>query len=1066
MKEKTEIHEIYLYKSNTLAALLHEASAIIKDMTKTNPFERKTVVVQSDAVGRTLMLNAADTDGISANTEFVFPDKFLRDFAEKYFGIPAKNSVFNKKNAEWALYSIFDSDFLEKPEFLPLKNYIKNDESRKFRLCRKIADLFEQYIVYRPHIIENWQKGTLCSDIRDEIWQKEIFTELKKLDPDSEPDFARLFIKKCKDAKLDRTRFNPLILFGISQMNSYHLNMFYNLSLLFPVHIFAIQPSIEYVYKEGRETFFRRFCSSEIEITDFFAVNSPFKESATFVEPLTGTLLSSIQRDILHDEKTDSGDINPDSSLRISACCNKMREMEVLKDSLLELFKNDETLLPEDIAVLCPDLKGYEPYINAVFGNTPQNDSTFIPFVIGEGQTADEAKISQTFLKIIKIGGGFYKKSEILSIFKESFVSGKFGTSREDFPEIEKLLDESGIKWGNSRSFMEEKHNISSPNTWEFGLDRIMMSSFMPFSENGESFKNILPLENFHEEKALSLEGFINFAKELFRFSEKISKPARPSEFKYLLEKALDSFFLNDRNTSEEIRRIKGIIGDFAEAAEKYSGKITFDAVRIYLEEEISRTLFRKNSVGSKLNFSSLKEMHSIPFRVICLIGMDEELFPRKDTEYAFDLTRKIKEADGEPKIRSLRENDFHLFLDAIISAGEKLIISYNGRELREDSKKHRSAAMPVKILEKYIAEKTGRPLDEIETKYPVVPFSADYFAENGRFTTFSKSNFRVAEKMFHVEQTQPSPDTIEVSDEKEENREHHVLSLDNLLSFFKDPQKYYFTKTLKVLLPDTKQNADEEIFDYDDILQNFALRQAYLKMSADLQEEETVDANFIRRMKGEGKVPDGTIGEEKLKNVVKDCKIRELAEKLYSEELRNSDFSLDLDKLGVSLEGRIENIQSNRAVAVVFSTWEMKYKIQSLIKHFAMNAVGTSIDTQIYTLNQKKEVRSYTLEKTDEKTARENLAVFVELWKKGLKEMPLYNHKVTGGTGTEEDLLSEIEKAEKDKFVSPYFLLAAEQFRQRKERFLPEFPFKEMKKITDLTKLFKNERQQNKRNN
>lgn len=1065
MTEKAEFHEIYLYKSNTLAALQHKALSIIEEMTEANPFAKKTVVVQSDAVGRWFALSAAEKNGISANMEFLTPDEFLRNFAEKHFEIQANSSVFNKKNSEWALYSIFNSDFLEKPEILPVKNYIKNDDSRKFRLCRKIADLFEQYVVYRPHIIENWKKGRLCSDNSDEIWQKEIFMELAKTDPYSEPDFSRLFIKKCSEAKPDGFHFNQLILFGISQMNTYHLNMFYNLSRLFPVHIFAVQPSREYVYKEGKETFFRRFCSSAIEITDFFAENPPFKETELFVQPLASTLLSSIQRDILYDEKEDRKNISLDDSLRISACCGKMREMEILKDSLLELFKNDETLFPEDIAVLSTDLKSYEPYIRAVFGNTPQNDNTFIPFVIGEGQAVDKAKISQTFLKIIKLNKGFYKKSDIVSIFKEPFVCGKFGAGRDDLPEIEKLLDESGVKRGSCTGFMEEKFSIDGQNTWEFGLGRIMMSSFMPFSENGESFDNILPLENFNEDSDSSFEGFMTFVKELFRFSEKISEPESPSEFKYLMEKALDFFFVNDKNSSGEIRRIKNIIGDFAATAEKYVNKIRFDAVAAYLEEELSRTAFHKNSVGSKLNFSSLKEMHGIPFKVVCLIGMDEELFPRKDTEYAFDLTRKVNAESGEPKVRSLRENDFHLFLDAIISAGEKLIISYDAHELREDSKKHRSVAMPVKILEKYISEKTQKPLNEIETKYPVLSFSADYFTEEGRFTTFSRTDFRIAEKMFHVEQNAPDLAAMRVSDENEKKSEHIALSLDNLLSFFKDPQKYYFTKTLKVVLPDSEQEDDEEIFDYDDNLQNYKLRQTYLKMSRRLPEEETVDKNFISLIKGEGLIPAGAIGEEKLKNVVKDYKIREFAEKLYAEETFCRDFSVNLNGLGVTLYGNVENIQPNHAVVIVASKWDAKQKVQSLIRHFAMNASGTYLDTYVYTLNQSKKVCRYTLEKTDAKTAEESLAVFVELWKKGLYEMPLYNSKITAAADKIEDfnLESEIEKETKDKFASPYFLLMAEQFNRQKERFLPEFPLGEIEKITEFIKLFKNEKQSGK---
>ena len=102
MKEPEDCR-IYLHKSNNPNALLHETFGIIREIEKNNPFERKTVVVQSEAMGRWLALKAAEENGIAANIEFVTPDKFLRNFAEKYLGIKANGSVFNKKNTDLLL---------------------------------------------------------------------------------------------------------------------------------------------------------------------------------------------------------------------------------------------------------------------------------------------------------------------------------------------------------------------------------------------------------------------------------------------------------------------------------------------------------------------------------------------------------------------------------------------------------------------------------------------------------------------------------------------------------------------------------------------------------------------------------------------------------------------------------------------------------------------------------------------------------------------------------------------------------------------------------------------------
>jgi len=1051
--KSAEKYRLHLYRSNSVLTFLPKVTEIIDEISRKNPFEEKFVIVQNGALGRWLSLKTAEETGILANINCVSPDEFLRTFAEKHFKIDTRNSVFTKKNLEWAVFSLLKSDFLEKPELKPVRNYIKNDESLCFGLCRRIAALFEHYRVCRPHIFENWKSGVLSSDNPDEIWQKEIFTALSGR-YGSEPDFAKLFIEKCENASPGGNFPTSLILFGISRMSKYHLNIFRHLSRLCPVHVFAVLPSREYVAKPGKETFFRRFCATDIEINDFFAENPPLEESGIFVEPPAGTLLASIQRDILNDEEMPENS-EFDDSVRISACCGRMRELEVLKDSILQLFNEDETLTPGDIAVFCPDIKSSLPYINAVFGNTPQSDRTFIPFSVSDGKKALENGISETFLKIIGLNRGNFTKSEILSIFKQPFVCEKFGINRENFDEIEKIIGESAIKRG-----------LSGQNSWDFGLKRILMSAFLPFSENGNGFENILPLENLTAEKLAETEGFITFIKGLFNFSEELKTEKNAGGFKKILDGALDFFFVKNAESLAEIRSIKNTIANFAESAGKYSEKISSDAVAAYLEDELASTVSGRPVVGAKVNFSSLRHFSSIPFKVICLTGMDAESFPGKDSEYAFDLTHSVKATADEPRIMSRREEDFHIFLETIAAAGRKLIISYDSRDQRKNSKKHRQAAVPVQILEKYIAQKTEQNLENIETATPAQPFSPAYFFdEESAFKTFSKSAFAAVKNIVSRETSSPNTDSTGTSEQMTAHVQHIDLSLEKLVSFFKDPQKHYFTRTLGLTLPETEtKNEDEEIFDYDDNLFNYNLHKTYLEMSRGLPEKETVDRNFLRRMRGEGKTASGIIGEEKLKTAVDSSKIREIAEKFYGENNEYHDFSLDFEELGVTLYGRTEGLRQNRTKEVLasVSSWKPKYKIETLIRHYAANATLGEVATEVFAIF-KSDKKNF-LEPLGKEEAKENLAVFIRLYLLAQKEMPLYNPEIIDDfriavnndkTIDKYFISSEIEKIENEMFTNDYFRLAAGQFKKDTERFSERFPEEEITTISGFLKDF-----------
>lgn len=73
--------------------------------------------------------------------------------------------------------------------------------------------------------------------------------------------------------------------------------------------------------------------------------------------------------------------------------------------------------------------------------------------------------------------------------------------------------------------------------------------------------------------------------------------------------------------------------------------------------------------------------MRSLPFKVICLLGLNDGDFPRNTKAAVFDLVAKHP-AKGD---RARRDDDRYLFLEALISAREILYLSYIGRDIRKD---------------------------------------------------------------------------------------------------------------------------------------------------------------------------------------------------------------------------------------------------------------------------------------------------------------------------------------------------------------------------------------------
>ena len=1083
MNNVSSIYQFKIYKSNKLENFLAEVCGIIHRLARKAPLKKKSIVVQSDGMARWLTLKAASYTGAFANFDFVSPDAFLRNFAEQYFGITA-DSVYNKKNAEWALYSQ-----LRNAVNGPAGKYIGGSDARAFRFGRTLADLFEQYFVYRPNMMECWQKGKAVSQDQDELWQLDIFSKLGEVT--NTKGFAQVFNEKCKNAFQNDNYPDELILFGISIMNRYQLDMFRNLSRLFPIHLFAMSPSQEFYQRSKQrgaflnpeendgefDTFFGRSCAASLDFLSF-SVDNFTDETDFFEEPEGETLLSLIQKDILHDaEKPENAKL--DDSVTIISCRDKMREIEVLKDNLLELFNKDTALKPEDVAVMAPKINDYVPYITAVFGGVDPKERTFVPWVISDRTFSSESRIASTFLEILRLGKSDFEKSKVFSIFRAPFVCAKFNADGKRIDDIEKLVDESGVRWGLDAVSRGENGGGTAQNTWDFGLSRIMMSYVMPFSENGESFEGILPMESVSKEDLDNVSGFISFAKELFRYSsEFFSCEKSPAEFKNLLESALDFFFLcdsGDSGTREELRYIRSVIDDFAETVSGQNiEKLSFDALLQYLEDELGRERSGRGFLSAKVNFCSLKPLRALPFKVIYLVGMGDGEFPRSESRFAFDLTQKksMTEKDA-PLPRSVRDNDKYLFIEAIVSARQKLFISYEAKDLSEDSKKHRRAALPVQILEKYIEKKTGENAEKLEIKYPVQPFSEEYFKEGG-FKTFSKKDFEIAKvlaagakdskkAMFHVEQNASNLESERVSEQKTEaceSAETEVVDLEKLVSFCKDPMKFHLTKTLKIALPDdSKEKEDEELFDYsDDNLLGYNIRQAYIDMAQNDPEEFLRDPyeSFFRRMRGEGKMPFGVFGEAALKEEVAIQTLHEGINKIIGADLTFKDFSLDFPELHLNLQGRTQNIDQSKGCVIFISPskLKMKYKIEVLIRHLAANADGLNADTYFFF---KKD--SGMLEKLPEEEAKGYLFWFLKLWlaksrmqffDPDLIENLVKNLKDCEDILTEEAILQEVasffeEKWLKrnDEYSQPYpeTLLGTEQFLRQEKHFLREFP-------------------------
>jgi exodeoxyribonuclease V gamma subunit len=114
--------------------------------------------------------------------------------------------------------------------------------------------------------------------------------------------------------------------------------------------------------------------------------------------------------------------------------------------------------------------------------------------------------------------------------------------------------------------------------------------------------------------------------------------------------------------------------------------------------------------------------MRSIPFRIVCVLGMNDADYPRRASQRDFDLmTTSFRPGD-----RSRREDDRYLFLEALLSARDKFYLSWQGNRATDN------VDMPPSVVVSQLLEDIERRLDPpIKAQsQPLQPFSMAYFTK------------------------------------------------------------------------------------------------------------------------------------------------------------------------------------------------------------------------------------------------------------------------------------------------------------------------------------------------
>ncbi len=947
-----------------LSSILAEASD--------NPMMPGWIAVQSRGMKQWISLELAKRLGISANMRFVFPRPLVDELLSHFEPFENQDETVNEDFFFWSVMKLIRENRSLK-ELSGIEDYIREDLTGKklFQVSQKIATLFDDYEVYRSDMLLDWQKGRKKDIMKDPSadWQAFLFQKMMAIRPENHLAFrAQTFFHGFTKEKFNMDGLpSQISLFGISALPELFLQVFEKVSAIMDIHLFLLTPSNRFFFdiRSDRETEKKAVKDGETKAAEFlfdepvnpflsslgasgirfhsslesFHYQEPFED--LFLDPLeaSDSMLFVLQSDILNlyhrdaEAETQPLALDPsDTSIAIHACHSPMREAQVLKDLLLNEFEKNPDLAPHDIIVMMPDIEAYAPFIESVFSlETP------LPFSISDRRKRSESEPLEAFLKILALQNSRLEKSLVLDLLLSESIAKKFRISFDDVAKIEQMADDSGILWGRDADHRKALgFDPFEENTWQFGLNRLFMGMAMPEGYDG-LVQGILPCESFEGLDLEVLGKLAAFCNALFSGLSSLEGEKAMETWMRVLRQLARSLLDESNKTSEDLFFLMGTLDELESGAKKagFTDAVSFDVVHSLMARKFDLNISQGNFMSGNITFCNILPMRSIPFKIVVLMGMDETAFPKKVFTPGFNLMKKFP----RPGDKNERHEDLYLFLETLLSARQKLIITYTGMSIKDNSLIPCSGVVNelMEIMDQSFIFPEGY---QHRFFHPLHPFDASYFDGSGPLFSYSKDNCRMAAAL--LKERREKPPFVEAVGAEKSEEPLLTISLDDLLRFFRNPIEGFVKNglniTLKIL---EEEKEDREAFTLAG-LDQYLLGSLILEKEA-LLPYETVshEADRYPVLKAMGSLPPGRKGRleyEKLMALA--APLIEAARKISALKHRPP-IAAEVDVEGVRVSGQLTDIREAGSFLIGFGRLNGARFLSAWIRHLFLNAAG-----------------------------------------------------------------------------------------------------------------------------
>ncbi len=934
------------------ANLPEQLRALVVQWTKAYPLavlESETVLVQSNGIAQWLKLAlAADPDpadatqggaGIACGLSLQMPGRFIWQLYRLMLPAQAipEQSGFDKSQLRWRLFRLLPQLALQ-DEFAVIASYLQGDDSqgKLQQLAFKLADLFDQYQVYRADWLQAWgqgkdvlvqPQGQSISLAAEQLWQPALWRAILADVPVIERQFSRAslhqsFLKAAASFDLQhRPAGLPrrVIVFGVSSLPQQVLEALAAIAPYTQVLLAVHNPCQHYwadiiadkelfkaqQQRQQRKQSMPAALSAEQlpnhaqpllaawgkQGRDYIRLLDEFDQTRQHLALFAGEridlfselapthLLAQLQADILQLRPShESAALWPEltegsaASLCFATAHSAMREIEILHDDLLAQFAADASLTPADIMVMVPDIQQYAPAISAVFGRIPKDDPRYIPFTIADQSALQQEPLLQALQLLLNLRQQRFSVSTVLDLLQLPALQQRFALQPADILLLKHWIEQAQIRWGLDAS---QRQSLGLPadfhdNSWLHGLQRMLLGYAM--GATAQSWQGIAPCAEVAGLSAALAGQLALLLDTLTRYWQQSAERRTPAAWQQWLQQLLADFFLPQSQQEQSLfGQLQQALTDWLLQCQQAGLETALELAVVadgWLEPFAGQGLTQRFLAGA-VNFATLMPMRAIPFAQIHLLGMNDGDFPRQMARLDFDLMQQ----QYRPGDRSRRDDDRYLFLEALLSARQRLRISWLGHSVHDNSERAPSVLVgqlrdhlaAVWRLRQSATDGSAQVLQgeallaALTVHHPLQPFSRRYLQADRRYQSY-QHEWRALYTALPAVSAEQAATALALPEQLP------AWDLERLAQWLKDPVRFFFRQRLKVDLDfERMEQPQTESFELDGLARWQLQQRLQQKLQAALHRQLDWRQSLqqeLQQIQAEGLLPVAAAGQ------------------------------------------------------------------------------------------------------------------------------------------------------------------------------------------------------------